>query len=471
MKASAAIDRKAKPKADKGDNRMYDWVKSGARGNWDQFKQMILAPILVSDSYGKPVPIPITKSYSEGLDIGSYWAAMHGARMGTIGRVQGTMQPGMLSKQMSNVSMRQVVVGEDCGTENGVTMSLDDRDVLGRYMAASIKLGVRGGKDKGTIPRNTLIDTAIISRMKNNKIDSVKARSPLKCEYGEGICALCYGTNTSGDLFQLGTNVGIMAAHALGEPATQLSMSAFHGGGVVGARGTSRDSFKRLQQLLAMPKTLPGAAVLATTSGEVEKIDKDPAGGWNVMVKGMRHYVPGRQDLLVKKGQPVRPGESLSSGPKNPHELLERTNMATVQRYITDEIYDIYRDEGPVRKRNIETFVRSLTNLSQVKDPGDHPNFLPGDYVPTSEVNAFNKKLDSKKLKIDVQPVLKSVAMLPLELETDWVARMNGGYLKRTLIDAAAEGWQSRVHSTHPIPAMALGAEFGLPPKDKPWLY
>jgi len=97
---------------------------------------------------------------------------------------------------------------------------------------------------------------------------------------------------------------------------------------------------------------------------------------------------------------------------------------------------------------------------------------MPGDRAPLSVVQEFNEKAKSKNEKlVVVTPLLKSVAMLPKELETDWVARMNSGYIKDTLVDAAAEGWKTRVHSTHPIPAMAWGAEFGKPPPETPWLY
>lgn len=472
VKAGQEVDRRVKAEADRSSNRVYDWIRSGARGDFDQFKQMVSAPILVADSNMEPVPIPITRSYSEGLDIGSYWAAMYGARMGTIGKAQGTSEPGAISKQMSNVTMSQMVSSEDCGTERGIALPTEDRDTLGRYTAEDIKLGIRGGKDKGSIPKGTLVDTALLNRLKNNKIDAVTVRSPLKCAHGRGICAKCYGLNENGQNHELGANIGIMASQALGEPATQLSMNAFHTGGVVGAKGSSMDNFLRLKQLLEVPQKLPGAATLASEDGTVEKVSKDPAGGWNVFVKGVRHYVPERLALTVSKGSTVRKGDSLTDGPKNPHELLSLTNMGAVQNYLTNEIHRIYQDGGPVKRRNVETFVRALTNLGRVDDPGSHPDFIPGDKAPLSVVQEFNEKVKAKNEKpIVVTPLLKSVAMLPKELETDWIARMNSGYIKDTIVDAAAEGWKTRVHSTHPIPAMAVGKEFGLGTPEEPWLY
>lgn len=471
-KAASMISDKAKAKADESNNRMYDWVRSGARGNWDQFKQMTVAPMLVADAQGKTVPIPISKSYSEGLDIGSYWASMHGARMGTISRVEGTWRPGLAGKQIMQTTMNQMIVDEDCGTNKGLRFSIDDRDVLGRYSAGDIKLGVKGGKEKGVIPSGTLITPDVLNRLKNNKVSDIRARSPLKCAHGTGLCAKCYGVNENGELQPRGTNVGIIAAQALGEPATQLSMNAFHTGGVVGAKGTAAVStFDRLDQLLGMPKRLPGAAVLSATDGEVEKVQKDPAGGWSVFVKGQRHYVPGTRELLVKKGERVKKGEALTSGPKNPREMLKLVGKNPVQSYLVDEIQRVYKNEAPISRRNTETFVRALTNLSVVKNAGDSPELLPGDHAPTSEIEEFNSNLKEGKKPVVYEPILSGVDMLPLDLQEDWIARLQSRNLRSTVLDAASEGWRSQLHSTHPIPGMAYGKEFGKGTPGKEHLY
>jgi DNA-directed RNA polymerase subunit beta' len=472
QKAGDLINKKAKTRADASSNRMYDWTRSGAKGKWDQFRQMTVAPVLVADSKGRPVPVPIGKSYSEGLDIGSYWTSLHGARMGTISRVEGTWRPGLMGKQIMQTTMDQVVVDEDCKTNKGIKFSIDDRNLLDRYTVGDVHLGKKGGKDKGKIPSGTLLTPELINRLKNNKIQDIRVRSPLKCAHGKGMCAKCYGLNEDGQLHAPGTNVGIIAAHSLGEPATQLSMNAFHTGGVVGAKGTQAVStFDRLDQLMKLPKTLPGSATLATSEGKVEKIEKDPAGGWNVFVKGQRHFVRGTKDLKVKKGSSVRKGDALSTGPKNPREMLSLTGLNSVQSYLTNEIQDVYKNEAPLSRRNTETFVRAMTNLAEVTDPGEHPTYLRGDKVPASEVSSFNGAQGPEKKAVQYRPVLSGVEMLPLDLQEDWVARLQSRELRNTVIDAAAEGWRTTLHSTHPIPGMAYGKEFGLGKPDVPGGY
>jgi len=394
--------------------------------------------------------------------------------MGTIGRVQGTSEPGMISKQMINVSMDQIVSSEDCGTKKGILMPIDDRDILGRFTVSDIVLNPRGRKDKGLIPSGTLIDSHTLNRLKNSHVNEIQVRTPLLCAHGRGLCSKCFGTNENGELHQEGVNLGVMATQALGEPATQLAMRVFHTGGIVGAKGTSfTKDFNHVQNLLNLPKKLAGSSTLSTLDGKVDKIEKDVStGGWNIFVGGNRHFVPARRELTVQVGQPIRAGDSLCSGPKNPLELLDTThNLLAVQTYLTDELHSAYKSEGPVRRRNIETFVRAMTNMSKVHDSGDHEEWIRGDMVPTSEVRAFNSVLPKGKKPVMAEPVLKGIQMLPLELQTDWLARMNTGYLRQGLVDAASEGWKSRIHGEHPIPGMAYGKEFGQGEEGKKHLY
>ena len=470
--AGKVISDSAEKTIEKGNNRMYDWVKSGARGNWGQFRQMAVAPMLVVDSRGRTVPVPITKSYSEGLDAAGYWNSMHGARTGTIAKVLETEKPGATFKQMVNTSMNQIVSSDDCGTTKGLSLDPEDPNILDRFLAKGVDLGSRGGKEKGVLPSGTLITPEIQSRLRNNKVKDILVRSPLKCIHGDGICAKCLGLNEVGRPFEKGTNAGVISAQALGEPTTQLSMKKFHTGGVAESSGAQAlQGFARLEQLTMLPQTVPNSATLSEESGKVEKIDKDPAGGWGVTIKGKRHFIPGQRAVLVKKGSEVKKGDSLSSGVKNPHQMLPLTGIGSVQRYLTEEMDKVYDKRSPLHRRNIEVFVRSMTNLSVVNDPGSDPDTLKGDMRPTSEIAAFNSDLGSGGKPIRYTPVLKGSNIIPLEQSTDWLARMQATRLKDTVLEGVAQGWRSNIHGPHPIPSMALGASFGEGAEDKPWLY
>jgi len=397
---------------------------------------------------------------------------MHGARMGTIGRVQGTEMPGALFKEVVNTAINQIVASDDCGTSRGVAFDVNDKHAIDRYTATDVKIGTRGGKDKGLIPAGTLVTPRVLTRLKNNGVKEVTVRTPLKCSHGEGICAKCMGLNEHGKPFEKGTNVGVIAAQALGEPATQLAMNAFHTGGVSGAVGSNAvDKFTRLKNLLELPETLKDSATLAHGEGKVSKIEKDPAGGWGVYIGDQKHFVPARRELAVKIGQAIKKGDAISSGVKNPREMLPLTGLSSVQRYLTDEITKVYSKSTPLHRRNVEVVVRAITNLSEVTDDGSNGEFFRGDYAPTSVLNSYNSGLKAGERQIKHTPVLKGVNIMPIEMQTDWLARMHTTRLKDTLLEGAAKGWRANLHGPHPIPGMAWGKEFGIGTKDAPWLY
>jgi DNA-directed RNA polymerase subunit beta' len=75
---------------------------------------------------------------------------------------------------------------------------------------------------------NEEINEEKAERIKNAGIERVKIRSVLTCESKRGVCVLCYGRDLArGHMVQGGEAVGIIAAQAIGEPGTQLTMRTF----------------------------------------------------------------------------------------------------------------------------------------------------------------------------------------------------------------------------------------------------
>lgn len=471
-KATEELVSAHKPHFDASGNNMYTMVSSGARGNMDQFRQMTIAPMLMKDGLGNTLVTPVKKSYTEGLDIGDYWTTLHGARMGTLQRVEGTSEPGSLTKEIANVVMPNMIVSKDCGTTQGIHLDIHDSDVRDRFLATPVKLS--GGQ---TIPAGTLLDGNTLSTLQKNKIEKVVVRSPLKCSHGKGLCAKCYGLNENGHLHEVGTNIGIIAGHAMGEPATQLAMNSFHTGGVAASRGAgATDKFTRLNQLIEFPKTLPNAAVLAKTTGTVQKIERDTAtNGWNIHINGEKHFVSAQHEPTydgqpLRTGTVVRKGDPISDGHIDPRKYLEHTDIHTVQNYLTNELYNsIYKDER-VRRRNIETVVRSLTNLTKIKDPGDS-DFHHGDHALRTIIEEHNRNLEPGKKPVVHQPILRGAQQMALDQHEDWMARLNFQRLRDTILEGTAKGWRTDLHGTSPIPAYAYGAEFGKGTPTKPHYY
>ena len=437
----------------KSGNKLFAMHQAGVKPGWLQLQQLVLAPMLMENAKGRIIPVPVTKSYSEGLSTSGYWVASSGARKGLIARVLSTAIPGVLNKQLANTLMPYVVTANNCGTTKGIALDINDSGVVDRFTAKSVRAG------KTTIPANVAITPNLISKMKAAKISKVVVRSPLKCESAKGLCSKCYGVADNGRPLEIGTNIGLIAGSALGERGAQLAMRVFHTGGVAGGGGEVVGSIDRVSQLLKLPAVLPNAAALSPSTGSVESVSKSPAGGFDLKIGGQEVYVPGGRGLLVKKGDKVRRGQKVSAGVINPRQLLELTNVDTVQRYMADELHKVYASEG-IKRRNAEVVVKALTNLGRVEDPGDVDGFIRGDYVSISAINAANKKPGVKKPMV-VEPVLRGIETLPLDQTTDWIARLQYRKLKETYIRAANEGWESDIHGLHPSPGLAYSAEFG----------
>ena len=225
------------------------------------------------------------------------------------------------------------------------------------------------------------------------------------------------------------------------------------GGGLVGA-------MDRLTQILRMPAKIPGAATLAQTSGKVTSAVRNPSGGTDVTIGNILHNVPALRKMSVVAGAMVSKGDPISSGPVSPQELLELTNLPTVQNYLVGELGKLYDTEG-IKRRHSEVIVKALTSLSQVEDAGGNDEFLRGDTIPTSMLSDWNDSKTRVGEPIKYKPILRGIGTLPFHLYPDWLTQMNYQGLRDVLRRAASERSISHLHGEHPIPGVVYGKEFG----------
>lgn len=482
VRAWSAADDKLKSehlaKASGNPTNLMTMHLAGVKPSWNQYKQMTMAPMLVADASGRIIPVPITKSYAEGLDTGDYWNQMHGARRGAVMKVQEVREPGYLSKLLMANTMDMVVTGEDCGTTRGVAMPITDSDVHDRILQKDFSI-------KGVhVPAGTVLTPNTVSKMRSvDRSAQVVVRSPLKCEHAKGICQKCMGLSADGNMHHIGENIGVSAAQALGERAVQLTMRVFHTGGAVDTGGGSKvlGEFDRLNQLMMLPKHIADASTLAMHSGTLEKVEPTPT-GVTLTIAGKKHHVgkdakgaplwkpigdqvaPGW--VPPKVGMQVTRGQVLSDPMRtlvNPHDLYKATgNMETVQNYLADQVHSLYKGEG-IKRKHVETVVKAMSNLTKIEAAGDYDGVLRGEFHPTSKISAINRELlRAGKKPIEHKPVLKGVDIMPLSVQEDWMAKLQHIRLSKTLLDAAATGGTSNIHGLHPIPGMAVGSEFGL---------
>jgi DNA-directed RNA polymerase subunit beta' len=485
-KAADEMKTAHEKKQDKDPNNLFTMYRAGVKPGWDQYKQMVLAPMIYKDSDDNKIPTPVTKSYAEGLDVGSYWTQMHGARRGSVMKVQETARPGYLSKLLMSNMMHILVNSSDCKTDKGVLLDASENDIHDRYLQQGFTHG------RLNIPAGTLLTPDVVSKIRSARKDAkLLVRSPLKCEDEKGICQMCAGLSSDGQHYSLGHNIGVQSAQAVGERGIQLALKSFHTGGVGEHKGGSKllNSFERFEQLMNLPEHIPDEASLAMKTGKVEKV-VPTATGVDVFIGGQRHHVgkdvhglplhqplPGAEALegyipwaAPVVGQHFDAGDHLSDPSRtvlNPHHLYEATgSIEKVQNHLTSEVYGLYQKEG-IKRRAIETVIRAMSNLTKIRDAGDSPGVLRGEFRPMSTVNRMNQELlKNKQVPIEHEPVLKGVQAMPLALQEDWMAKLQHERLRGMLTEAAATAGVSHIHGTHPIPGIAFGSEFGLTSKD-----
>jgi len=492
-KAAQDSYQNIKEQLKKKDSSFYHMVESGARGKNEQLMQMVSAPGIVMDAKNHKVPVPLKKSYAEGVSTSDYFMSAYGVRKGMMDRSIQTEKPGAMNKDIMAAAADHIVHEVDCGSKKGVTLPLSSSDVQDRVLA----------HDQHGLARNTPVTPQVVAALTKAGIKDVTVRTPLRCNSSKGVCAHCFGKDEFGQLPQVGDNVGAKSGQTMTEPVTQFVMKTFHTGGVSTGAPTAK-GFERVSQLLNMPSYVSGEAALARHKGRVTKISKTPAGGYDIQVEGTPHIARPGLTPQVKVGDVVEAGDKLTDGVIRPQELLKHKGMLAAQNYIVDELKKTYAQQGvPMQRKVFETVVRAATNNTRVVEAPKHTDFLPGDIIPYTTALHYNetrnvtvptdsaagyflkepvgklpqfhevtpkdvqylkdmghKQLSVLKDPLIHAPIIKGITEVPA-FRKDWMAQLGYRYLKRTLTEGAAQAWKSNVEGAHPVPAFAYGAGFG----------
>ncbi|MGL6295118.1 MAG: DNA-directed RNA polymerase subunit beta', partial [Plesiomonas sp.] len=220
-------------------NSIYMMADSGARGSAAQIRQLAGMRGLMAKPDGSIIETPIVANFREGLNVLQYFISTHGARKGLADTALKTANSGYLTRRLVDVAQDLVVIEDDCGTYEGLTMKplIEGGDVveplrervLGRVVAVDV---MYPGTDNILAPRNTLLDEAWCDKLEEHSIDEVIVRSVITCDTDFGVCAACYGRDLArGHIINHGEAIGVVAAQSIGEPGTQLTMRTFHIGG------------------------------------------------------------------------------------------------------------------------------------------------------------------------------------------------------------------------------------------------
>ena len=317
----------------------------------------------------------------------------------------------------------------------GVIESLADR-IVGRVLAEDIVDEATGE----TIAHDS-VDEALAKRIEGVR-KRVSIRSVLTCKSQFGVCMKCYGRDLANQAeVEIGEAVGIIAAQSIGEPGTQLTMRTFHSGGVAGDDITQ--GLPRVEELFEARKPKHNA-IIAENEGVVA-IDDTGKGMRTVTITpegGVpREYsVPFGARMAARDGMVMKPGDKITEGSVNPHDILRVCGLQATQRYLVYEVQKVYKSQGvEINDKHIEVMVRQMLHKVKIEEAGT-TDFLPGEYI---EINAF-EAANTKAIEEDGEPAVAKPILLGItkaSLATDsFLSAASFQETTRVLTDAAIKG-------------------------------
>ena len=426
-------------------------VRSGARGNMMQLRQIAGMRGLVANPKGDIIPQPIKSNFREGLSVLEYFISTHGARKGLADTALRTADSGYLTRRLVDVAQEIIIHDEetdDTGLvikvrENGAPIRNLRNRIYGRILAEDAKVGRKlvESADGRKLRAGELIDREALQAIENEEeLEEVRVRSPLTDQSRYGISKASYGMSLATGLpVESGEAVGIMAAQSIGEPGTQLTMRTFHTGGVAGEDITH--GLPRVVELFEA-RTPKGKALLAEHGGVIQLLDDED--GRRILVadkdQETEYPLPRRARLRVAEGDIIEPGTQLTEGPLDPKEVLEIRGVRSAQRYLVDQVQEVYRSQGvDIHDKHIELVVRQMLRKVRVVNSGDS-HFLPAELIDEQEFRDVNRSLvEEGKAPAEGRPELMGITKASLATDS-WLSAASFQETTRVLTEASLQG-------------------------------
>ena len=438
---------------------------SGARGNKNHFTQLagmrgLMARPTQSKSRKEYQPsiieVPIYSCFREGMSVSEFFISTHGVRKGLTDTALKTAESGYLTRRLVDVAHEVIITEEDCGTESGYYVEdiVDQRNnsviekfydrIVGRYTQQAIEDPNTG---EVLVDENTYVTDELAQKVVDAGVKHAYIRNVFTCKSHNGICCKCYGRNmATGNPVEPGEAIGVMAAQAIGEPGTQLTMRNFHTGGVANNSGDITQGLPRVEELFEA-RTPKRVAVIAKIDGEVTDIrQQDNRQGMIVTVTSGQEQIEHKCDLTqairseIKVGTVVTAGEPLSEGQIAPKELLEVAGVRAVEEYILKEVKKVYSTQSiDISDKHLEVMIKQMLRKVIVVDSGDS-GLSVGQTLSISSMESLNNQLfDEDKAPAQYNPLLLGISKSAVETDS-FLSAASFQETTRVLTEAAVKG-------------------------------
>ena len=185
-------------------------------------------------------------------------------------------------------------------------------------------------------------------------------------------------------------------------------------------------------------------AVITEIDGTVE-FGKIVRGSQQIIVKGdeddeMDYLVPHGKHLMVRDDDRVSAGDRLCEGPIDPHDILRVKGDEEVQKYLVNEIQEVYRIQGvKINDKHIETIVRQMMQKVVIEHVGD-TNFLEGEKVDKIKFYDENARVIAEGGEpARFQPLLLGITRASLSTES-FISAASFQETTKVLTEAAVSG-------------------------------
>ncbi|MCW9054612.1 MAG: DNA-directed RNA polymerase subunit beta' [Candidatus Pacebacteria bacterium] len=432
-----------------------DMLVSGARGSISQLSQMAGMKGLIQNPRGETIEFPIVASMKEGLSPIEYFITTHGSRKGLTDTALQTAKAGYLTRRLFDVAQDAIVSEDDCKSKESVRITHESasgiqvsiaRDIVGRYLAENAL-----DKDgKVLYKKGDLVGPKEAREIEEGGAEEVFVRSPMTCKSRHGVCRACYGTDMShGGIVELGEAVGTVAAQAIGEPGTQLTMRTFHAGGIASAGGDITHGLPRVEEVFEK-RSPKNSAAIAHVSGTVSEIRQEgkerivvllpDEGSKTAKKKDIEYTIHHLRTPTVKEGSRVEKGQLMTDGSADITELFTYAGKEVAQKYIINEATKIYELQGvTISRKHIEVIVKQMFSRQKIKSQGDS-SFVVGDIIEEAELVAENEALKAAgKSPATAEPLVLGITEVSLSRKS-FLSAASFQNTTRILINAATRG-------------------------------
>jgi len=388
----------------------YEMWKSGARGSLGQIAQMAGMKGLIVNTRGETLEFPVLSSMKEGMTPIEYFNTTHGSRKGLADTALQTAKAGYLTRRLFVVAQDAIITEANCKTKAGTTISRISASGIEIAFSKAIKgriLAEDAVDAKGNVifKKGHLLSRRDAIAVEETTCESAVLRSPMTCKTLRGVCQKCYGIDlTTNALVDIGEAVGTVAAQAIGEPGTQLTMNTKHAGGAASVGGDLTQGLPRVEEVFEkrqpkIPAVICKYAGLVTdvrTEGREKFIVVAPdmsAEGAPKKKDATEYEVHYRRVTAISKGDTVVPGQMLTDGSALLPELFKFGGQEVTQNYIIAEVNKIYELQGvTISRKHIELIVKQMMSRVKINHRGDS-KFTIGEVVEEWILVEANAKL------------------------------------------------------------------------------